>query len=47
VRLRIDTSAIEGLESWEAKELADEARAIGDEALAADLESKIRPAAYR
>lgn len=47
VRLRIDTGAIEGLESWQAKELADEARAIGDEALAADLESKIRPAAYR
>ncbi len=47
VRLRIDTSAIEALEPWEAKELADEARAVGDEALAADLESKIRPAAYR
>jgi hypothetical protein len=47
LRLRIDASAIEGIEPWEAKELADEARAIGDEALAADLEARVRPAAYR
>lgn len=47
VRLRIDTSTIEGLETWEAKSLADEARAVGDEALAADLESKSRAAPYR
>ncbi len=47
VRLRIDTSIIEGLEAWEAKSLADEARAVGDEALAADLESKSRAAPYR
>lgn len=47
VRLRIDADAREGLESWEAKVLADEARAIGDEALAADLESRGRPTAYR
>ena len=47
VRLRIDVDAMEALESWEAKELADEARAVGDEALAADLEAKIHPAAYR
>lgn len=47
VRLRIDTSTIEGVEPWQAKELADEARAVGDEALAIDLESRIRPAAYR
>jgi hypothetical protein len=47
VRLRIDAEAREALETWEAKALADEARAIGDEALAADLESRARPAAYR
>lgn len=47
VRLRIDAEAREVLETWEAKALADEARAIGDEALAADLESRSRPAAYR
>lgn len=47
VRLRIDTSAIEGIETWEARSLADEARAVGDDALAADLESRARPTAYR
>ena len=47
VRLRIDTSILEGLETWEARALADEARAVGDEALAADLEAKSRRAAYR
>ncbi len=47
VRLRIDTSTIEGIEPWQAKDLADEARAVGDEALAIDLESRVRPAAYR
>jgi hypothetical protein len=47
VRLRIDTSALEALEAWEAKSLADEARAVGDDALAADLEARSRPGAYR
>lgn len=47
VRLRIDTSTIEGLETWEARALADEARAVGDDALAADLEARARPTAYR
>lgn len=47
LRLRIEAGAVEALESWEAKALADEARAIGDEALAADLEARVRPTAYR
>lgn len=47
VRLRIDAEARDALETWEARALADEARAIGDEALAADLESRARPTAYR
>ncbi len=47
VRLRIDTSAIETLTAADAKALADEARAIGDESLAADLEARGRASAYR
>lgn len=47
VRLRVETEALDAIETWEAKELADEARAVGDEALAADLEARVRPAAYR
>ncbi len=47
VRLRIDETALDATEPWEAKALADEARAIGDEALAADLEARVRPTAYR
>lgn len=47
VRVRINESPIEALESWEAKELADEARAVGDESLATDLESHARQIPYR
>ncbi|MFO0588925.1 MAG: hypothetical protein U0441_15350 [Polyangiaceae bacterium] len=47
VRLRFDTSAIEKLTPDEATALADEARAIGDEGLAADLVSHVRQQPYR
>lgn len=47
VKLRIGRDGLDALESWEAKTLADEARAIGDENMASDLEARIRPAAYR
>ncbi|MEZ4302409.1 MAG: hypothetical protein R3B70_46205 [Polyangiaceae bacterium] len=47
VRLRIDDELRDALEPWEAKALADEARAVGDSALATDLESRSRPTAYR
>jgi len=47
VRVRIETEAAAGLEAWEAKALADEARALGDETMAADLEARGRPTAYR
>jgi hypothetical protein len=46
-RLRIDTRGMEGLAAQEAKELSDEARAIGDEDLAAELDAKGRQNAYR
>jgi hypothetical protein len=47
VKLRIDTAAIATLAPAHAHELADEARAIGDEDLAMDLDSRARPTAYR
>jgi Arc/MetJ-type ribon-helix-helix transcriptional regulator len=46
-RVRIDTSALEHVAAQEARDLADEARAIGDEMLAAELEARGRPTAYR
>lgn len=46
-RLRIDERLIEGVGVIEARALSNEARAVGDEALAADLESRARESAYR
>ncbi|MFT3774746.1 MAG: hypothetical protein QM820_56065 [Minicystis sp.] len=46
-RLRIDTRALDAVDPPEARELADEARALGDDALAAELDMRSRPAAYR
>jgi hypothetical protein len=46
-RLRIDTRGMESLAAQEAKELSDEARAIGDEELAAELDARGRQNAYR
>ena len=47
VRLRLDAGRIEILETPEARDLSDEARAIGDDELAAELDARSRPAAYR
>lgn len=47
MRLRIDTGAIATISADDAKDLADEARAIGDESLAAELEQQAHPAVYR
>ncbi len=46
-RLRIDEGAVEHLHAEEARDLADEARAIGDDDLANDLEARSRLSAYR
>lgn len=46
-RLRIDEGLLEGVGAIEARALSSEARAVGDEALAADLESRARESAYR
>jgi len=46
-RLRIDERLLEGLDATEARTLSSEARAVGDEDLAADLESRARARAYR
>lgn len=46
-RLRIDERAIDAVEAPSARALADEARAIGDESLAAELDARGRPNAYR
>jgi hypothetical protein len=46
-RLRIDTSALDHLHAEEARDLADEARAIGDDDLANDLDARSRLSAYR
>jgi hypothetical protein len=47
VRIRLDASRIEAIETPEARELSDEARAIGDDELASELDARSRPAAYR
>ena len=47
MRLRIDTQGIEQIEAQEARDLSDEARAIGDDELAAELSARGRPNAYR
>jgi len=46
-RVRIDAGALEQVAARDARDLADEARAIGDEALAAELDARGRPTAYR
>jgi hypothetical protein len=47
VRLRIDTRGLDEIEVPEARELSDEARAIGDDELASELDARSRPNAYR
>jgi hypothetical protein len=47
VRIRIDTRALDEIEVPEARELSDEARAIGDDELASELDARSRPNAYR
>ncbi len=47
VRIRLDADHIDDLHTPEARELSDEARAIGDDALASELDARSRPAAYR
>lgn len=46
VRIRLDAGALDRVETPEARELSDEARAIGDDELAAELDVRSR-AAYR
>jgi hypothetical protein len=46
LRLRVDASALERLEPPEARDLSDEARAVGDDELAAELDARGRTA-YR
>ncbi len=45
--LRIDVRLLEGVSVIEARKLSTEARAVGDEELAADLEARARESAYR
>lgn len=47
MRLRIDTTLLDRIEAPAARELAEEARAIGDDALASELDARSRPNAYR
>jgi hypothetical protein len=47
VRIRLDEGQLDRVPTPEARELSDEARAIGDDALAAELDARARPAAYR
>jgi hypothetical protein len=47
VRVRIDAGVLDELPGAEARELSDEARAIGDEELASELSARSRPTAYR
>lgn len=46
-RVRIDTRVLEQVAAPEARDLAEEARALGDEALAAELDERGRSTAYR
>jgi hypothetical protein len=46
-RLRIDVRLLEDVSAIEARALSTEARAVGDEDLAADLEARARENAYR
>ena len=47
VRIRLDAERIDTLESLDARALSDEARAIGDDELASELDARARPAPYR
>lgn len=47
VRVRLDPNQMDTLGREDAKALSDEARAVGDDELAAELESRARPTAYR
>lgn len=47
VRLRIDAELLDSVPAPEARLLSDEARAIGDDELAAELDARSRPTAYR
>jgi hypothetical protein len=47
VRVRIDPSILDQIPAADARELADEARVIGDEALASELDARGRSSAYR
>jgi len=47
VRIRLDGAELDTMPTPEVRELSDEARAIGDDALAAELDARSRPAAYR
>lgn len=46
-RLRIDERLLDGVGAAEARALSSEARAVGDENFAADLEARARESAYR
>lgn len=46
-RLRIDTSALDEVHGEEARALSDEARLIGDDDLASELDAKARQSVYR
>jgi hypothetical protein len=47
VKVRIDARLLERVHGPEARHLSDEARALGDEELAAELEARARARAYR
>jgi hypothetical protein len=47
VRIRLDAQRIEEVATPDARELSDEARAIGDDELASELDARSRPTAYR
>jgi hypothetical protein len=47
MRVRIDTSLLDEIDPPVARELADEARAIGDDGLASELDARARITAYR
>ena len=47
VRIRLDEGQLDRVPLPEARELSDEARAIGDDELAAELDARSRPTAYR
>jgi hypothetical protein len=47
VRIRLDVGHLDTVETPEARELSEEARAIGDDELAAELDARSRPAPYR